>query len=885
MEGTIRKLVLAVLMVVAWVGGVPAATPPPQVTPLSPVVEGLRAPVRIAADGAGNLYVTDPRGGGIVRFTATGRFDRLIPTARAPQGIAVTASGNLLVSQGDFVALIDQTGKELRRLGAGAGQFRMANGIALDAAGRMYVTDSLANSVQVFTAAGDYVSRFGSAGFGSGQFNMPTGIAYEKVAGHLAVVDSLNGRVQFFDTNGIFQRTLCSFGSGPLKLTFPHGITFEYTTGASPALLRMYVADSFQSTIQVVDPAGSGSFLAFIGSYGAGIGQLNAPSDALYDPAASRLVVANGSGNLVLFGIGAGYLPVDTTPPELTLDPLPVSTFTASLSVGGYVEPGALVTVSVNGGAAKPAVTSGSGWNATVTLTPGLNSVTVKATDAAGNVTTTVGSVVLTVTNTFFSIGPVPALVNTNGVTLTGSRSAGVTISVVNGTTGASATVTYPTGTTWRSVLSGLAEGGNVITLSSGSVSESLVVTVDTRAPQLVVSSLKTGSRSGVRVHNVTVAASDPHLQGVTVNGKQVPLVNGTASMPLVLANGATTLAVTATDQAGNSVTDSRSFTYDPLAPELAVVAPSDGSHTRTPVVEVAGTAAAGATVSVTGLAATVTDGGWSRRVTLVPGLNTIEIRAASPSGASASLKRTVFYDPDSPQAVIVSPAEDMATVAESVLISGAVEDGVTISATVNGTAVPVALTGSAFSINVPLGQEGSHTVTVTAIDATGASSGATRSLVVDRTPPLLLITGQTAPPPAVLTGTAGRDATVTVSDRSGVLGVSANADGTWSVNLAGTPHDPASLRITAADAAGNVTVRALTAPVPTGDLNNDGKVTMVDALRVLRIAVGLVAPTADDYAAADVGPLVNGEVRPDGKIDLQDAILIMRKSVGVQTW
>lgn len=888
MAGMVRKLLAVVVVIVGvqavGIAGGLAATPP-QVTPLPSVTDGLRSPVRLATDSSGNLYVTDSRGGGIVRFTSTGRFDRLIPTAKAPQGVALTATGNLVVSQGDFVALMDQTGKELRRLGSGTGQFKMANGVVLDAAGRIYVTDSLGNCVQVFTAAGDYLSRFGTAGFGSGQFNMPTGIAYEKISGQLAVVDSLNGRIQFFDTNGIYQRTLCSFGSGPLKLTLPQGITFEYSTGATPTLLRMYVVDSFQSTVQVIDPAGSGAFLAFIGSYGAGTGLLNAPSDALFDAAGSRLVVANGAGDMVLYGIGAGYLPVDTTPPVITLDPLPVSTLTASLAVGGSVEAGATVTVSVNGGVAKPAVTSGSGWSATVALTPGLNSITVQAVDAAGNIATVGGSVVLTVTNTFFSIGPVPPLLNTTSVTLTGSRAAGVSLAILNGTTGATAAVTYPTSSTWRSVLSGLAEGTNLITLSTGGASESLVVTVDTRAPQLVVSTLANGGRSGVRVHNVTIAAVDPHLQGVTVNGKAVTLVNGSASMPLVLANGVTTLTVTATDQAGNSVTDGRSFTFDPAAPELAVVAPSDGSRTRTPVVEVAGTAPAGVTVTVNGVVATVSDTGWSRRVTLAPGLNTIEIGAAASSGATARLKRTVFYDADAPQAVIVSPAEDLATVAESIVISGAVEDGVTLSATVDGAAVPVTLTGSAFSLTVPAGLEGAHAVTVTATDATGASASTTRNLVVDRTPPLLLIAGQTSPPPAVLAGTAGRDATVMVSDRSGTLGLFASSDGAWSINLAGTPHDPATLRITATDAAGNVTARSLSAPVPTGDVNSDGTVTIADVLRVLRIAVGAVAPTADDYAAADVGPLVNGMVRPDGKIDLQDAILILRKSIGVQTW
>ena len=49
------------------------------------------------------------------------------------------------------------------------------------------------------------------------------------------------------------------------------------------------------------------------------------------------------------------------------------------------------------------------------------------------------------------------------------------------------------------------------------------------------------------------------------------------------------------------------------------------------------------------------------------------------------------------------------------------------------------------------------------------------------------------------------------------------------------------------------------------------------DAIKALRIAVGLVTPTADDLLHGDVAPLG----APDGRIDLADALLIMRNVVG----
>lgn len=66
------------------------------------------------------------------------------------------------------------------------------------------------------------------------------------------------------------------------------------------------------------------------------------------------------------------------------------------------------------------------------------------------------------------------------------------------------------------------------------------------------------------------------------------------------------------------------------------------------------------------------------------------------------------------------------------------------------------------------------------------------------------------------------------------------------------------------------------------GDVDQDGRVDISDALRALRIVVGLVQPTAADLLNGDVAPLVNGVSVPDGVMDVADALLILRKVVGV---
>lgn len=72
---------------------------------------------------------------------------------------------------------------------------------------------------------------------------------------------------------------------------------------------------------------------------------------------------------------------------------------------------------------------------------------------------------------------------------------------------------------------------------------------------------------------------------------------------------------------------------------------------------------------------------------------------------------------------------------------------------------------------------------------------------------------------------------------------------------------------------------------VPTGDVTGDAVVDIKDALRLLKIAIGLITPSAEEVVRGDVAPLVNGVPRPDGVIDISDALLTLRRSIGLVTW
>jgi len=70
--------------------------------------------------------------------------------------------------------------------------------------GNMLISDGYGNSrVIEFTNDGHYVQKFGTAGDGDGQFNLPHGVTMDS-QGRIYVADRGNSRLQVFDRNGKF---------------------------------------------------------------------------------------------------------------------------------------------------------------------------------------------------------------------------------------------------------------------------------------------------------------------------------------------------------------------------------------------------------------------------------------------------------------------------------------------------------------------------------------------------------------------------------------------------------------------------------------------------------------------------------------------------------
>jgi DNA-binding beta-propeller fold protein YncE len=67
----------------------------------------------------------------------------------------------------------------------------------VDSQGRVFVTDTGNKRVVVYDADGNFITQFGSAGFGLGEFDEPVGIAVDS-QGQVFVADTWNQRIQVF---------------------------------------------------------------------------------------------------------------------------------------------------------------------------------------------------------------------------------------------------------------------------------------------------------------------------------------------------------------------------------------------------------------------------------------------------------------------------------------------------------------------------------------------------------------------------------------------------------------------------------------------------------------------------------------------------------------
>jgi len=406
-----------------------------------------------------------------------------------------------------------------------------------------------------------------------------------------------------------------------------------------------------------------------------------------------------------------------------------------------------VATFTCNG---QTASLTGSAFSCNLSLVPGTNAITVQATDVAGNTATSNLKVTYSVSTLAISAAPSPAPNaagwNNTDVTLAFSCSGGL------------APVVCPPSV----VISN--EGGNQVisrtaTDAAGSTATaSVTLKIDKTAPTLIIGSPASAATVTTPQIAVTGTATDA-LSGVakvTCNGVAAVLTGPSFSCNLTLAAGTNTIAVQATDVAGNTASSNLSVT---LGTALTI------SATASPAPNAAGWNNSNVTVTFTCAGGVGTVTCPQPVVVSTDGASQAISRTATDgAGNTATVSVTLKIDKTPPVVAISSPASGTTVTTPQITLTGTATDALSGIASVTCNGSPAALTQSGLSCNLTL-IAGLNTIIVQATDIAGNPTAI--SIPVTLSTSKLTISASSSPSPNTA-GWNNTDVTVTFTCSGG---------------------------------------------------------------------------------------------------------------------
>jgi len=434
-------------------------------------------------------------------------------------------------------------------------------------------------------------------------------------------------------------------------------------------------------------------------------------------------------------------------------------TNSGALTVGG-TETGATIEYSTDGGQT---------WTDSFSAVEGNNTVSVRQTDVAGNISgaTTVSFVLDSqVAAQTVSLLADTGTSGTDGITNSGALTVGGT------ETGA--TIEYSTdgGQTWTSSFTPV-EGSNTVSVrqtdvagnTSGATTVSFVLDTQVAAPSVSLTSDTgaSGSDSITSSGALTIGGTET---GATIEYSTDGGQTWTSSFTPVEGNN--TVSVRQTDVAGNtSGATTVSFVLDTQVAAPTVSLTSDTGASSSDRVTNSGTLTIGGTET----GATIeysTDGGqtWTSSFTPAEGSNTVSVRQTDVAGNVSGATTISFVLDTQVAAPTVSLTSDTGTSgSDSITNSGAL----TVGGTETGATIEYSTDGGQTWSPTFTPVEGSNTVSVRQTDAAGNTSGATTvSFVLDT---------QVAAPTVLLTSDTGVSGSDSVTN-SGALTIGGTETG-----------------------------------------------------------------------------------------------------------
>jgi DNA-binding beta-propeller fold protein YncE len=222
-------------------------------------------PRGVVADRGPRVYVLDTSGGRVQTLDARREPESVLLDARAggglgphrPVGLAVDAAGQLYVSDRESQAVLvySARGDSLAAwggFGGGPGQFRRIGGLCVDAHGGVWVVDEGRARVVRLDSGGGFVSQFACAP-DSARGSRPAGVAVAG-DGRVAVADPGLRRVGVFSSAGVEQAVLAGDGRDPFVEPVAVAWGGDRLAVADQGAHRVVV---FRIAPRAVDPAAS----------------------------------------------------------------------------------------------------------------------------------------------------------------------------------------------------------------------------------------------------------------------------------------------------------------------------------------------------------------------------------------------------------------------------------------------------------------------------------------------------------------------------------------------------------------------------------------------------------------------------------------------------